>query len=77
MVWKCLPTLSSFVSPLVKPDHPGAGQAKNQLPAKREDGKRGGNARCFLPADRVKDDVCWGEGAWMCLFFDIIMSICC
>lgn len=39
---KCLPTLSSFVSPLVKPDHPGAGQAKNQVTCKEGGWKEGG-----------------------------------
>lgn len=61
---KCLPPVSSFVNPSVKPDYPGGGQAENQVTCKEGGWKEGGggNAPCFLPADWVQNDVCWGEG---------------
>lgn len=66
----CLPKLSSFVSPLVKPDNPGTGQTENQVREggwKREGGKLLsicglGSGRCLLG----------GGSAWMCLFSDMI-----
>lgn len=81
MAWKglnCSPTLSSFVSPLVKTDYPGAEWAENQVTCKEGRWREaGGKCSLLSGCSWGLNGVCWGEGSGCVCSVTGTSTICC